>query len=76
MMLECSEIAVIIKKLKMAISFQLDQCTKSEPKRYNLVGDSAYPLSPWLQKPYPEGTGDPAEIRFNKKLSFARVVVE
>ena len=27
MMLECSEIAVFIKKLKMAISFQLDQCT-------------------------------------------------
>ena len=41
-----------------------------------LVGDSAYPLSPWLQKPYPEGTRDPAEIRFNKELSSARVVVE
>lgn len=41
-----------------------------------LVGDSAYPLSPWLQKPYPEGTRDPAEIRFNKELSAARVVVE
>ncbi|PFX22530.1 putative nuclease HARBI1 [Stylophora pistillata] len=41
-----------------------------------LVGDSAYPLSPWLQKPYPEGTRDPGEIRFNKELSSARVVVE
>ena len=41
-----------------------------------LVGDSAYPLSPWLQKPYPEGTRDPVEIRCNKELSSARVVVE
>ena len=41
-----------------------------------LLGDSAYPLSPWLQKPYPEGTRDPGEIRFNKELSSARVVVE
>ena len=41
-----------------------------------LVGDSAYQLSPWLQKPYPEGTRDPGEIRFNKELSSARVVVE
>ena len=41
-----------------------------------LVGDSTYPLPPWLQKPYPEGTRDPGEIRFNKVLSSARVVVE
>lgn len=24
-----------------------------------LVGDSAFPTSPWLVKPYPEATGDP-----------------
>ena len=41
-----------------------------------LVGDSAYPLSPWLQKPFPEGTRDPGEIRFNKELSSALVLVE
>ena len=41
-----------------------------------LLGDSAYPLSPWLMKPYPEGTRDPREIAFNKELSSARVKVE
>ena len=41
-----------------------------------LVGDSAYPLTQWLQKPYPEGTRDPEEKACNKALSSARVVIE
>lgn len=41
-----------------------------------LVGDSEYPLSPWLMKPYPEETRDHDEIRFNKQLSSVRVKVE
>ena len=41
-----------------------------------LVGDSAYPLSPWLQKPFPEGTREPDEIQFNQELSSVRVQVE
>ena len=41
-----------------------------------LVGDSAYPISPWLMKPYPEATRDPGEITFNKELSSARVTIE
>ena len=34
-----------------------------------LVGDSAYPLTQWLQKPYPEGTRDPEEKAFNRAVS-------
>lgn len=41
-----------------------------------LVGDSAYPHAPWLQKPYPEGSVDPDEIHFSRELSAARVKVE
>ena len=47
----------------------------NEIKPY-LVGDSAYPLASWLQKPFPEATRDPEEIAFNKALSAARVAVE
>ena len=38
-----------------------------------LLGDSAYPISLWLQKPFPEATRDRSEIHFNRELSSARV---
>jgi len=41
-----------------------------------LLGDSAYPISPWLQKPFPETTRDQSEIQFNCELSSAKVKVE
>ena len=41
-----------------------------------LLGDSAYLISPWLQKPFPEATRDRSEIQFNRELSSARVKVE
>jgi len=53
----------------------LYQIGNREIKPY-LVGDSAYTISPWLQKPYPEGTRDPGEKAFNNQLSKARVNVE
>jgi len=31
-----------------------------------LVDDIAYPVSPWLMKPFPEGTQDCCKINFNK----------
>ena len=40
-----------------------------------LVGDSAYPISPWLQKPFPEATRDRSEIQFKRELSSARVKI-
>lgn len=41
-----------------------------------LLGDSAYPLSTWLLKPFSEATRDPLEMHFNRELSKARVCVE
>lgn len=41
-----------------------------------LLGDSAYLISLWLQKPLPEATREPSEIHFNWELSSARVKAE
>lgn len=40
------------------------------------VGDSAYPLSEHLLKPYRTGNLNPGQLEFNYRLSRARVVVE
>ncbi|CAM5133023.1 unnamed protein product [Natator depressus] len=39
------------------------------------LGDSAYPLMPWLMKPY-TGTLDSSKEQFNYRLSKCRMVVE
>lgn len=36
-----------------------------------LVGDSAYPIDPWLQRPFAETTRDADDVQFNKELSMA-----
>lgn len=42
-----------------------------------VVGDSAYPLSTWLMKPFAQNTAlSPQEIQFNYRISKARIVVE
>ena len=40
------------------------------------IGDRAFPRHPWLLKGYNEGTTDPQQKYFNKKLCSARVVTE
>ncbi|XP_061602296.1 uncharacterized protein LOC133464387 [Cololabis saira] len=43
----------------------------------HIVGDAAYPLLPWLLKPFPEGGGlTEAQTHFNHRLWEARVTVE
>ena len=42
-----------------------------------ILGDSAYPLQDWQQKPFLQGSGlTPQQVHFNNCLSMDRVVVE
>ena len=42
-----------------------------------IVGDSAYPIFPWLLKPYQNVRNvDPTKVQFNTVLNKIRVIVE
>ena len=42
-----------------------------------IVGDSAYPIFPWLLKPYQNVRNlDPTKVQFNTVLSKIRLIVE
>ena len=41
-----------------------------------ILGDPAYPLLPWLMKPYPGAGLSVKEKKFNSRLSRACVIVE
>ncbi|PWA23147.1 hypothetical protein CCH79_00001919 [Gambusia affinis] len=43
----------------------------------HILGDAAYPLLPWLMKPFPEGNGlTQPQVNFNYRLSQARMTIE
>ena len=46
------------------------------PVPYYLLGDNAFPMKSWLQKPFPQRGLDPASRYFNYRLSRARRIVE
>jgi len=41
-----------------------------------LIGDEAYPLKPYLMRPFPSRTLTPEKERFNDNLSRARKCIE
>ena len=41
-----------------------------------IVGDSAFPIAPWLMKPYTDAVLSPKQRYFNYRLSRARMVTE
>ena len=50
-----------------------------DSRRQHIVGDSAFPLKPWLQVPYKRDANaglTPSQRIFNRKLSGTRVCVE
>lgn len=46
-----------------------------DPSLYHIIGDSAFPVKNWLIKT-PKGLISRSEMKFNKKLSQTRIVVE
>ena len=55
----------VVNGQKLFLDNPTAQVSRREIRPY-LVGDSAYPLGPWLQKPFPEATRDRDEIAFNR----------
>ena len=47
-----------------------------QPVPYYLLGDNAFPMKSWLQKPFPQRGLDAAARNYNYRLSRARRIVE
>ncbi|CAM4587029.1 unnamed protein product [Lepidochelys kempii] len=68
--------SVLFKQLQEGIYFPEQKITVGDVEMpIVILGDTAYPLMPWLMKPY-TGTLDSSKALFNYRLSKCRMVVE
>ncbi|CAM5133407.1 unnamed protein product [Natator depressus] len=66
----------LFRKLQAGTFLPDQKITVGEVKMPTVIlGDSAYPLMPWLMKPY-TGSLDSSKERFNNRLSRCRMTVE
>ena len=74
----CLSTHYCMKKIKDGILDDAESLTISGKQvPVCLVGDSAYPISTWLMKPFSDNsTLSPQQKHFNYRLSRARAVVE
>ncbi|CAM4450763.1 unnamed protein product [Caretta caretta] len=63
------------EQLQQGTYFPDQKITIGDVEMPIILGDSAYPLMPWLMKPY-TGTLDSSQELFNYRLSKCRMVVE
>lgn len=54
----------------------MEQCMIVNGQQYNIYGDSAYLLRPWMQRPFALEFSDVYQLEFNRCMSSMRVSVE
>ena len=64
------------EKMKLPDPKPIAQSQLPEKIPYYPVGDEAFPLQPWLLRPYPGKNILEEEVIFNYRLSRARLVIE
>lgn len=58
------------------INVYLRRCFEQGDQESWLLGDSGYPLSPWLMTPIPDAAENTPEWRYTKKHCSTRIVIE